>query len=294
MALFKINKGDEINLPAVLTEGWAYFTTDNGNFYIDHLNNQNELVRTKISANYADKLRYIENGETIEINPKDILLSGHTIGQKGEAEGSEIFNDYQNNVATGVNSKAEGGYTSATGAHAHAEGYHTTASGFDSHSEGNYTFSSGAHSHSEGNGTQAIGSYSHAEGDHTQAIGQGSHSEGLGTKAYGRFQKVSGTYNIEDNDNLYIHIVGNGKQEDEKDEEGHIISQYRSNAYTLDWNGNAWFAGDITVGENNEKLVTDEDINKILGDIETALDNIIAEQEAIIAIQNSLIGGDSV
>lgn len=31
-----------------------------------------------------------------------------------------------------------------------------------------------------------------------------------------------------------------------------------------------------------------------IGDIETALDNIIAEQEAIIAIQNSLIGGDSV
>ena len=31
-----------------------------------------------------------------------------------------------------------------------------------------------------------------------------------------------------------------------------------------------------------------------LGDIETALDSIISEQEAIIAIQNSLIGGDGV
>ena len=34
--------------------------------------------------------------------------------------------------------------------------------------------------------------------------------------------------------NQYAHIVGNGDDEDN-----------RSNAHTLDWNGNAWFAGDV-------------------------------------------------
>ena len=42
--------------------------------------------------------------------------------------------------------------------------------------------------------------------------------------------------------------------------------------------------------EADNKFATKEEV----GNIETALDNIIAEQEAIIAIQNALIGGDSV
>ena len=32
----------------------------------------------------------------------------------------------------------------------------------------------------------------------------------------------------------YAHIVGNG-----------INADYRSNAHTLDWDGNAWFAGNV-------------------------------------------------
>lgn len=35
-------------------------------------------------------------------------------------------------------------------------------------------------------------------------------------------------------------------------------------------------------------------VDNMVGDIGTALDDIIAEQEAIIAVQNSLIGGESV
>lgn len=35
MALFKILKGDESNLPAVKNEGWAYFCQDSGKFFID-------------------------------------------------------------------------------------------------------------------------------------------------------------------------------------------------------------------------------------------------------------------
>jgi len=40
-------------------------------------------------------------------------------------------------------------------------------------------------------------------------------------------------------------------------------------------------------------FVTTEELNTVLGDIEAALDSIIASQESILAIQNALIGGES-
>ena len=75
MALFKICRGLEANLPTTLTNGYAYFCTNTGNFYIDHLNAQSTLVRSKISAQYADKLRYVDGDTTIEIDPSQILTS---------------------------------------------------------------------------------------------------------------------------------------------------------------------------------------------------------------------------
>ena len=44
---------------------------------------------------------------------------------------------------------------------------------------------------------------------------------------------MQGRYNIEDTDGKYAHIVGNGQQEE------------RANAHTLDWKGNAWYAGTL-------------------------------------------------
>jgi hypothetical protein len=35
MALFRISKGDEVNLPKLKREGFAYFTVDENDFYID-------------------------------------------------------------------------------------------------------------------------------------------------------------------------------------------------------------------------------------------------------------------
>lgn len=47
MALFKILRGNEDNLPAIkLTDGYAYFTSDTHNFYIDHLDANGKLVRS--------------------------------------------------------------------------------------------------------------------------------------------------------------------------------------------------------------------------------------------------------
>jgi hypothetical protein len=74
VSLFKVNRGNEANLPTNLTDGWAYFCTDTGSFLIDHYDSTNTLVRSKISAKYADMLRFEQNGETIELNPQNIAL----------------------------------------------------------------------------------------------------------------------------------------------------------------------------------------------------------------------------
>lgn len=100
-----------------------------------------------------------------------------------------------------------------------------------------YTGTSGSYAHSEGSLTTAYGDSSHAEGYHTTAFGKYSHAEGYYTMAASNYQHAQGKYNIEDEGNTYAHIVGNGTS-----------NSNRSNAHTLDWNGNAWFAGEVYIG----------------------------------------------
>ena len=88
-------------------------------------------------------------------------------------------------------------------------------------------------SFAEGYNTTASNFYSHAEGAETTASGEVSHAEGLATIASSNYQHVQGKWNIEDSSGAYADIVGNGS----------INS--RSNAYTLDWEGNAWYSGTI-------------------------------------------------
>lgn len=105
-----------------------------------------------------------------------------------------------------------------------ALGYWSTASGNFSYAEGGTTISSGM--------------ASHAEGGNTVSSGFCSHSEGNNTVASSMCQHVQGIFNIEDSEDKYLHIVGNGNEEE------------RSNAHTLDWEGNAWYAGDISADGN--------------------------------------------
>lgn len=109
------------------------------------------------------------------------------------------------------------------------------ATGDYSHAEGNDTIASGDASHAEGFWTEAKGSYTHVEGFRTLAKDNCSHAEGAGTIARA-FQHVQGKYNIEDT-MTFAHIVGNGNDMDD-----------RSNAHTLDWDGNAWYAGKVSAG----------------------------------------------
>ena len=106
--------------------------------------------------------------------------------------------------------------------------------------------------------SEASGNAAHAEGIGTVAGGQAAHAEGMHTITSNgsNCQHVQGKYNI--SDTTSAHIVGNGTADDA-----------RSNAHTIDWEGNAWFAGDVYVGSTSgtnkdngsKKLATEEYVN---------------------------------
>jgi hypothetical protein len=165
----------------------------------------------------------------------------HAEGTHTTASGDYSHSEGNNTTASGMASHAEGLRTTASEIYAHAEGQQTTASGIASHAEGCEGTASGNYSHAEGYKTRATTDEAHAEGGQTLASGYDAHAEGFGTvasgldshaegfmtKASGQYQHVSGKYNVEDNNNTYAVIVGNGTDDNA-----------RSNALTLDWSGN--------------------------------------------------------
>ena len=251
-------------------------------------------------------------GQTFNINGTDIVAAAN----------AEIFGDYENNKCTGQWSIVEGSTNIATGrvchvegannqalndgCHvegvqcvasgywSHAEGEMTRVTSYASHAEGSYTkmpdgstrygTASGYASHIEGGGSYAQGSCSHAEGLATTAKGNYSHSEGRYTIASSNNQHVEGCANIEDAASEYIHIAGNGD------------FGAPSNAHTLDWDGNAWFSGDVYVGSTSginkdagsKKLATEEyvetEVASLVGSAPETLNTI---EELASALNNN-------
>ena len=257
------------------------------------------LLKTEQSLTDAELTQVRSNLKFIgkDVEGQQFTIDGTTYTASPNAE---IFGDYVNNIAIGQWSIAEGSGTVAKGRASHAEGayskalndgchvegYQTEATGYWSHAEGEmtkvtsyashaegsyctlpdgtkrYGTASGYASHIEGGGCHATGSCSHAEGLATTVSGAQSHAEGRYTIAAGGAQHVEGIANIEDIEGKYIHIAGNGTYD------------ARSNAHTLDWNGNAEFAGDVIAGgcggssPINLKIVAN-DVSNIKGALET-------------------------
>lgn len=153
----------------VVVEGNSFYITTEVGTYTNFKNSGN----TAITVNKLGILTST-NGTAWNFTPIFIGVS------KG---GGEVFNDYANNTAPGVNSHAEGQETEAVGVNSHTEGFQTHANKDNSHAEGRITVADGVASHAEGNETQAAGDYSHAEGRKTVASGSSSHTEGYNTKA---------------------------------------------------------------------------------------------------------------
>ena len=162
----------------VVVEGNSFYITVEVGTYTNFKNSGN----TTITVNQLGILTST-NGTAWDFTPIFIGVS------KG---GGEVFNDYNNNTAVGVNSHAEGFQTHANKNNSHAEGRITVADGGASHAEGGETQASGDYSHAEGQKTVASGSSSHTEGTNTLAEGDNSHAEGNGGTATGTNSHVEG------------------------------------------------------------------------------------------------------
>ena len=147
----------------------------------------------------------------------------------------EIFNDYENNVASSYYAHAEGYKTTANAPYSHAEGYGTVSREMSTHAEGRETTASGNCSHAENTGCIASGPNSHAEGYYTMATGEHSHASGNHTVA-GLEVFALGSYN-KTTDGVWL-VVGNGW--------GNESNEWRSDALVLDRSGNMHISGKLT------------------------------------------------
>ena len=251
---------------AQLTEDMAQFTED-----IELRAEQLEEDMSLKAEKEHTHNQYLTNQNISHLAPIDNPRFTNSISL-GRKEGMSI----------GTNSTALGKDTFASGENSFAEGAYTEATGYASHAEGSATKASAIASHAEGFNTEAKGVYSHAEGQMTVASGSHSHAEGYYTTASSVYQHVEGTFNVEDKRNNYIHIAGNGYN-----------ASNRSNAHTLDWDGNAWFAGTVKIGAGNKELATKEYVDSKQQDMtqgNVKLDGYATEDyvdEAIADLVNS-------
>lgn len=184
-----------------------------------------------------------EQSVALGVNVEASGVNSNAEGSNTKASGSCSHAEGRITTASGYASHAEGMVSTASGQYCHAEGYGTISKGDATHAEGRGTTASGFSTHAEGSNTIASGMHAHAEGNNTKAGGVYSHAEGSNTEAKGNTQHVQGKYNVIDESNKYAHIVGGGTSNDK-----------RKNIHTLDWEGNAEYAGDVAATVNGKKV----------------------------------------
>lgn len=209
----------------------------NEDFNFDNYSSYYFVINNEI---YKNKYRIINNGIELHSEDLDLYIRNDSIyiekNNIKDCINIELWEDGEKNIKNSYLDKdvvirkslSIGENTSATNDYSFAQGYNVSASG----------------------------KYSHAEGRNTTALGETSHSEGYYTKAFSNYQHVQGKHNIPDTVNKYAHIIGNGTSDTK-----------RSNAHTLDWNGNGWYAGKLSqdgAPTNDKDLITKKYLDDIL------------------------------
>lgn len=190
-----------------------------------------------IKDNFIDLNGYMTIGKRIdELGSTDYVIGKHSLSV------GLVIADGDFSFAVGANARASGhcsvafGAGQASGQNSFAVGLFSRASGDGAFAMGT-SFASGTYSCAIGLLTNASGGGAFAQGTQTSAVGSDSFAQGRCTEALSSNQHVYGRYNIADSEGVYAHIVGNG-----------TTDKARSNAHTLDWDGNAWYAGDVIAG----------------------------------------------
>lgn len=153
----------------------------------------------------------------------------------------------------------------------------------------------GKNSVSLGDRAEAPGEDSFAAGPRTSAAEDNTVAIGYQCWAGSWGQSVFGFNNVVDYDGKYAYIVGNGKKL-VSDSQGEYLG--RSNGFTLDWDGNAWFAGDVYIGGTSQadakKLATVEDVEAAAGGSAAVPAYVRTEAETVARLINQHQSNDSI
>ena len=222
----------------------AVSETNDGNGY--KITDDKEIT-TAVSIMTAEE--YIPNGFY-----GSLIIHGGIYGDT-DIEIPESFYAHAGGVmsAAGLNGETSGVGCEASGFASGASGYYTKALGERANASGYWTVADGNESCARGMAANAAGYASEASGANTKANGNYSNAQNRGTVANGDCQSARGAFNIPDNGNKYLDIVGNGSDE-----------EHRANAYALDRDGNAYYSG--TVYSNGSACLTGESIEKLLSE----------------------------
>lgn len=261
--------GKDIVYETIYVQGDGFSLTINNKVGYSNNKYSEDVTKSSVAIELSDTL--LQNPPVIKVikmdiqymptylMPKDLdILNSLGMNRIGKIGTGSVSLGY-NNVANNDFSTALGVNTSATAPATLAHGGHCVASANYSHAEGYGAESNGIYSHAEGIMTLTTGQGAHAEGFYTVASGLRSHAEGSYTLASSQYQHVEGKFNVEDKDNKYAHIVGNGTSK-----------TARKNAYTLDWSGNAWFAGKVAqegTPTDNKDLVNKKYVDDVKASI---------------------------
>lgn len=247
----KVNADD---LSTSITTG----TLSAGTIIIDGQN-----IKTFIDNNYVTQINPTGSGN-VSFGRK----SGSSIGNKSVVIGdnSEASND--NSIAIGTGNIASGQHSTVIGQDSTASGLKSVALGFHNSASGEYAFATGCYTNSNGVAGSTFGNQATTNPNSWCAL-----SSGIHTVANGLVQHVFGMNNVPDAEVSgystpaeHLLIVGNGD---------YLSSDtYESNAMTLDWDGNAWFSGNVYVGSTSGT-------NKDSGSIKLATENQIPTESTV-------------
>ena len=199
---------------------------------LDYTFDENGILTNDVDVNVKDKLPTLESLGLLHLYAEETYMKkSDNVGVTyPDSVHGEIFNDYEDNVASGQYSSALGAMTNATGDFSSAKGNMTTASGAAAEASGVNSVAAGLASNAN-NSSAASGDYSSSYGYYTVADSEN--------------QFALGKFNVIDSENKYAFIIGNGENDSN-----------RSNAFAVDWNGNINAGGDVVATDSDGNVVS--------------------------------------
>lgn len=189
-------------------------------------------------------------------------LRSKALGRYALAIGSYVLAAGEYAIALGCSTRALGESSVALNAATIAKGIASLAIGRNTEAIGAYSFVGGLGTKAEGIAAFAINQETNANGENSVATGYGTYAnglcsiaDGLGTIADGDFMHVGGKCNKTTGNKIVVY--GNGTDGDN-----------RSDAYSLDWQGNGEYAGHV-----NSKFVKQDCFDNGKTDTELGIRN---------------------